>query len=624
VADGDGRLVIGVDIGNSTTEACLARIGADGAVEWLGTGLAATTGIKGTPGNAEGVHEAAARAVADGGRRLADVELVLTNEATPVISGLAMETITETIVTESTMIGHDPRTPGGEGIGVGTTVALGDLTNCDEGQDVIAVVGAGEDFEDVADALVEASRRGVGVRGAILGGDDAVLVANRLEETLPIVDEVSLIDQVPLGMLAAVEVARQGRTISTLSNSYGIATLFELDAEQTKMIAPVARSLTGNRSAVVVRTPGGDVTDRRVPAGTLSLEGESRTVTVEVDEGADEVMASLARVRPLVDASGESGTNVGGMIAGVRDSMAEMTGQDPGEVAIRDLLAIDTLVPQEVRGGLAKEVAREDAVLLAAMVRTSRGPMEQVAAEVRRVLGSAADRAVEVEIGGVEADMAVRGARTTPGTGSEIVVLDLGGGSTDAARSDGDHRVESVHVAGGGDLVTTLIDAELGLEDKEVAEQIKRHPLAKVESFFHIRHENGTAEFFDEPLEPELFARVVVLTDDGFLAVPGRHDLATIRTARREAKRRVFVVNARRALEQIAPGGTVRQLEFVVLLGGSALDFEIPDMIADAVAGFGIVCGTGNVRGSLGPRNAVATGLVAAHAAGGDQVSGAA
>lgn len=622
----DGRrLVVGVDIGNSTTEACVAWVDDDaGTTEWLGSGLGPTTGVKGTPANAEGVAASTGQALAEAGCRLDDVDVVLTNEATPVLSGLAMETITETVVTESSMIGHDPRTPGGGGLGTGTTVALDALSDCSEGEEVIVVVGLGEDFDDIAEALGTASRRGVAVRGAILGGDDAVLVANRLDERLPIVDEVSLVDQVPLGMLTAVEVADPGRTIRTLSNSYGIATLFELDAEQTKMIAPVARSLTGNRSAVVVRTPSGDVTGRRIPAGSLALRGETSTVTVEVDAGAEEVMRSLARVRPLLDATGESGTNVGGMIAGVRDAMAEMTGQNPDEVHIRDLLAVDTLVPQEVRGGLAKEVAREDAVLLAAMVRTSRGPMEQVAAEVRRVLAAQADRVVDVEIGGVEAEMAVRGALTTPGAGEPIVVLDLGGGSTDAARSEGGDEVRSVHVAGAGDLVTTLIDAELGLDDMRVAEEIKRNPLARVESFFHVRHEDGTVQFFSEPLPPELFARVVVLTDEGYVAVPGRHDLATVRSVRREAKRRVFTVNALRALEQIAPGGNIRQIEFVVLLGGSALDFEIPDMIADAVAGLGIVCGTGNVRGSLGPRNAVASGLVAAHAGLATGVSGAA
>jgi hypothetical protein len=54
----------------------------------------------------------------------------------------------------------------------------------------------------------------------------------------------------------------------------------------------------------------------------------------------------------------------------------------------------------------------------------------------------------------------------------------------------------------------------------------------------------------------------------------------------------------------------------VVLLGGSALDFEIPDMIADALAGYGVVCGTGNIHGTEGPRNAVASGLVDTHVRG--------
>ena len=74
----------------------------------------------------------------------------------------------------------------------------------------------------------------------------------------------------------------------------------------------------------------------------------------------------------------------------------------------------------------------------------------------------------------------------------------------------------------------------------------------------------------------------------------------------------MFAVNAVRALDEVAPLGGLRQIEFVVLLGGCALDFEIPELIADELAPFGIVCGTGNVRGVAGPRSAVATGLVTA------------
>jgi diol dehydratase reactivase alpha subunit len=79
---------------------------------------------------------------------------------------------------------------------------------------------------------------------------------------------------------------------------------------------------------------------------------------------------------------------------------------------------------------------------------------------------------------------------------------------------------------------------------------------------------------------------------------------------RRKAKGEVFVTNAVRALERVAPARNVRLLDHVVLVGGSALDFEIPTMITDALSRYGVVSGRGNIRGVEGPRNAVATGLV--------------
>jgi diol dehydratase reactivase alpha subunit len=313
-------------------------------------------------------------------------------------------------------------------------------------------------------------------------------------------------------------------------------------------------------------------------------------------------------VRPLADATGEPGTHVGGMLARVRDTMSELTAMPVDAVRIHDVLAVDTFVPQRITGGLAGEFALENAVALAAMVRTSKGPMELLAAQLRVALDT------EVLIGGVEADMALLGALTTPGTARPVAILDLGGGSTDAAVSTGGAEVRSVHLAGAGDLVTNLIDSELGLESLELAEEIKRFPLAKAESFFHIRMEDGTVRFFDDPLPADAFARVVVLTDAGMHPIPTRHSVEKIRQVRRSAKHRVFVVNALRALEQVTPGGNLRHTGFLVVLGGSALDFEIPDMISEAVAEFGIVSGTGNVRGSEGPRNAVATGLVVSYA----------
>ncbi|HEY2222173.1 diol dehydratase reactivase subunit alpha [Actinomycetospora sp.] len=600
-------LVIGVDIGNSTTEACIAEV-TTGQVRRLASSLTRTTGVKGTPANTAGAVTAVRRALEAAGRPSAALATVLLNEATPVISGLAMETITETIITESTMIGHNPDTPGGDGLGVGTTVALPEVADVEPGVPVVAVVGAGADFDDVAHLLNRAVERGVDVVAAVMHGDDAVLVVNRLRHRIPVVDEVSAVEKVPLGMLAAVEVAPPGRTIRTLSDSYGLASTFDLDAEQTRQVSPVARALSGNRSAVVVRTPAGDVTDRRIPVGTLTLSGSGRSLDVGVGGGAEAIMEAIGRVAPLSDVHGEAGTHVGGMLANVRDTMTDVTGQPASEIRIRDVLAVDTVVPAVVRGGLAGEVSRENAVALAAMVRTSRSRMEAVADAI------SAELDCETLIGGVEGEVAVRGALTTPGSSVPIAIIDMGGGSTDAALLDRDGAVSAVHVAGAGELVTKLVDSELGLEDRDAAESVKRHPLAKVESFFHVRHEDGTVQFFPEPLSPAVFAKVVTVTPEGLAPVPVRGPLEEVRRVRREAKRRVFVVNALRALVQVAPQGSLRLLGSVVLLGGSALDFEIPGMVADALAPHGVVCGIGNVHGTEGPRNAVAAGLVDAHA----------
>ena len=65
-----------------------------------------------------------------------------------------------------------------------------------------------------------------------------------------------------------------------------------------------------------------------------------------------------------------------------------------------------------------------------------------------------------------------------------------------------------------------------------------------------------------------------------------------------------------KALTKIAPDGNIRNIQFVVMVGGSALDFEVPDLINEALSKYNIVAGRGNVLQQFGPRAAVATGLV--------------
>jgi diol dehydratase reactivase alpha subunit len=129
-----------------------------------------------------------------------------------------------------------------------------------------------------------------------------------------------------------------------------------------------------------------------------------------------------------------------------------------------------------------------------------------------------------------------------------------------------------------------------------------------------MRHEDGSVQFFNRPLDPRLFGRVVVLTQDGPVPLDSKILLSKIVDVRRQAKKKVFVVNALRALQRVAPAGNIRLISFVALVGGSGLDFEIPGMISDALLEYGVVTGRANVRGTEGPRNAVATGLVLAYA----------
>ncbi|EJU1774820.1 propanediol dehydratase reactivase alpha subunit PduG [Salmonella enterica] len=598
------RYIAGIDIGNSSTEVALARQDETGALTITHSALAETTGIKGTLRNVFGIQEALALVAKRAGINVSDISLIRINEATPVIGDVAMETITETIITESTMIGHNPKTPGGVGLGVGITITPEELLTRPADSSYIQVVSSAFDFADIANVINASMRAGYQITGVILQRDDGVLVSNRLEKSLPIVDEVLYIDRIPLGMLAAIEVAVPGKVIETLSNPYGIATVFNLNADETKNIVPMARALIGNRSAVVVKTPSGDVKARAIPAGNLELQAQGRTVRVDVAAGAEAIMKAVDGCGKLDNVTGEAGTNIGGMLEHVRQTMAELTNKPSSEIFIQDLLAVDTSVPVSVTGGLAGEFSLEQAVGIASMVKSDRLQMAMIARQIEQKLN------IDVQIGGAEAEAAILGALTTPGTTRPLAILDLGAGSTDASIINPKGEIIATHLAGAGDMVTMIIARELGLEDRYLAEEIKKYPLAKVESLFHLRHEDGSVQFFPTPLPPAVFARVCVVKPDELVPLPGDLALEKVRAIRRSAKERVFVTNALRALRQVSPTGNIRDIPFVVLVGGSSLDFEVPQLVTDALAHYRLVAGRGNIRGSEGPRNAVATGLI--------------
>lgn len=602
------KLIAGVDIGNSTTEVCIGGINEEGKIRFLSSTSRMTTGTKGTLANVVGIIAALEDAMNKLNKSVSELSLIRINEATPVIGDTAMETITETIITGSSMIGHNPATPAGAGQAVGSILSIEHLA---EGRaDIPYIITANKDYsyDDIA-KIVNHYNRDLTIVGLILQADEAILVWNRLEHKIPVVDEVKGIQSIPENKLAAIEVAMTGQSIRMLSNPYGIATLLKLNAEETRSATPIAKSLIGKRSAVVIKTPHGNVKENVLPAGEIYIEAD-KTYHINIDSGADKIMEVLSSAGEIKDISGQANSNVGNMLSNIKLGMGKVTGESDHTIKITDILAVDTLAPVPISGSLAGETCMEKAVGIAAMVKTNQLPMEKIAEELKKQLH------LYVKVAGVEAVMATLGAITTPGTMLALAILDLGGGSTDAAIINQDGQVSSTHQAGAGELVSMLIQTELGLTSRITAEQIKKYPLAKIESLFHMRLESGAMHFFEEAIDPRYFGNVVLLHPDEMIKIEENIPLEKIVEVRREAKRKVFVKNAIRALTKVAPDHNLRNIPNVVLVGGSADDFEVPEMLMEEFANLKIVCGRGNIRGIEGPRNAVATGLVLSYIGG--------
>lgn len=603
------RVIIGVDIGNATTEITIAQARLQNGVPvFLKSGITETTGTKGTVENVTGIQSLLSRLIQGEDYQ---IECVLVNDATPVIADFAMDTITETIITDSAMIGHNPDTPGGVGVGTGVTCLLekvedfyGDAEKPDfEQKAYIVVIPESQDFSKAAEMINQYEKQGHQITGAIVQKDEGTLIHNRLHKKIPIVDEVTQIEEVPLGMPCAVEVAAQGHSVDLLSNPYGIASVFGLDAAETDYCKYVAKALIGTRSAVVIKTPSADITARVIPAGTLRILGDKYTKTIAVDSGAKAVMDGVDRIGRIVDVTGEPGTNIGGMFETIKTKMAESCGVEKAAIKISDIFAADSYTAVPVKGGLAGECAMETGVAIAAMVRTNMAFMEHVSQALERKLGA------PVVTHGIEGEMALKGVLTTPGAEPPLVMVDIGAGSTDAAYLDTDGTVVSAHLAGAGNLITTLIDSELNLNSFETAETIKKYPLAKVDNLYRIRYENGDVQFFEDPLPARYFGQITAVSTSGELhIIDVKEPIEKIRAIRRRIKRKVIVENVKRAL--LAVGVDREQCRRIILVGGAVLDFELSNILTEEMDKLRLTAGKANIRGTKGPRNAVATGLI--------------
>jgi hypothetical protein len=561
-------LVAGVDVGNSTTEVAVARVEPGGRPEWLLVLRRPTSGPKGSPACAEGVSDLVARAE----RRLGErPHLLLLAELHPVESSLLELGLLEELDLARTAIARPvSSTPSGSGVGVGVLRPLAELEGEPDGRAVIAIV-AGWDFDQAAERLREARDRGWTIAGAIVREDDAVLIGNRFDRGIPIVDEVADAAGLPSGSLAALEVAALGESVLELADPLRLAVLLGLSPAEARAARHAARAVAGHRAAIVCRgealqSPSPEA--REAPVTLFGADGDG----FPLDERAP--IPAPGAVRSLRGAAGD------------RDRLL-------------DLFYVALPAPKD-DPGFARRLARRRAVAVALLADGDPG-------DLLAELASLAPGGTRVVAR--ESEAAVLGASTTPGAGHAPFVLDLGGGTVDLHRELGPAE-QVVATAGAGDLVTRVCAALLGC-DIVLAERAKRIRSARVETPFALHHEDGTRSFLGEPAPPGAVARLCLL--DRKTPVPLDAQLApeVWRSLRAAAKRDVIARNVKRAID--AAGG-VRRGELVTLVGGSACDAEVVDAVAAELADLDVAVARGDVLGEHGPRAAVAVGLVLAFA----------
>jgi len=585
-------LVAGLDVGNATTEVVVAARGRDG-LRPLGVAHARTRGRKGSAASLRGARALIEQAERDAGGRC---ELVAVCDLHPVdtvtVPLSAPADAAGVLVHELSGVRSD--TPAGCGVGCGQHAPL-DRLGADPppaGGPVVASVPAAVDFEDAAARLNAALARGWRLAGVLAGGDDAVLIHNRLNADVPIVDEAE-VDGLPPGAVVALEVAPAGGALTTLSDPAALADRLGFGPSQLAAVAPSARELLGRRTAALTRATGAPRAVAPAP-GRLELAGAGAAPrALPLDAALADALRELepGQARALVLALGRGRER---------------------RIAIRDAWTAD-LRAVDHAGWLRRGLARLDRAPLAALIASDAPRPDQLAAALGR----------PVRLAGVEACAAAAGARTTPGVPADALVLDVGGGTIDlalpGATAGASSRVPagvvgtpapaSVSVAGAGELLTAAVAAALGLP-RALGERVKRGPALQVATPHLAHHEDGSRRFLSPPVDGRAVGHLAI-DDDGVLT-PFARGLAAEewRALRYALKEQVLGANVARCL-RAAPavrGGAAPGT--LLVAGGGALDHEVVAMIGERLRGDGWVVARADVAGRFGPRFAVAWGAL--------------
>src|SRR5215831_9023201 len=474
-------------------------------------------------------------------------------------------------------------TPGGSGACVGAPLWLdGPVTATTPAGAVIAAVPPGLGYARAAERLRGLIRAGVPVAAVLVAGDEGVLVANRLDTPIPVIDQVDVAG-VSACPLVAVEVRAPGQPLTLLTDPVALGAALGLPDGEAGDAATLSRSLLDYSNAVVGYATA--AAGAAAPAGPGPPEP---WVLVDGERVALRLACAQLPDWPV--------GRVGAIGAGADDTDAA------GPAEVDDLFALDLAAVGDTATARRGSLGR--AVLVASLQRLAAG--SDHAGQLSELLG----RPVRCLL--TEPGAARLGALTTPGARPDAAVVDVGAGTIDviAPGADGIAPGAEVVAAGAGELLTAAVAETLGIP-RAAAEWVKRGPCLRVDGGQRFEAEDGGRGFLDRPAPASAAGTLAVMGPAGLLPFDRRHSPAEWRAVRLRLKQAVFAVNLRRALATLGTG-----LGQVLVVGGPAGDDEMLGVLLRSLPG-AVAVGRGNVGGTLtgtpaGHRYAAALGLALA------------
>jgi Diol dehydratase reactivase ATPase-like domain/DD-reactivating factor swiveling domain len=562
-------VVAGVDVGNATTEVAVL---ADGRL--LGVDRLPTRGRKGSAESLRGAAALVRRLERRHGWRVDEARIAPLR---------AVDTTTLTVPEIPPQTGRlrllaaGVATPGGSGSCVGVPLWLDRPVPAEPtASPFVAVVPPGLGYTRAAELLRGLAGAGVPIEAVLVAGDEGVLIANRIDARMPVIDQVD-VSGVAACPLVAVEVRAPGQSLTLLADPVALAAAFGLGDGEAADAVTLCRSLVDYSNAVIGCADAG-----AVPGSGASPQpwviADGRCITLRE-------ACALLPDWPVGAVTEEQ--------RGSHDSMATA-----GNAAVDDLFAVDLAAVADAATARRGSLGR--AIVAAWLHRLAAGTDH--ADQLAELLGC------PVTVAGTEPAAARRGALTTPGARPDAVVVDLGAGTIDVITPDAE-----VVAAGAGELLTAAIAETLGVS-RAAAEWVKRGPSVRVDGAHRFEAEDGTRGFFDRPAAASAAGTLAVPGPAGLLSFDRGRSPAEWRAVRLRLKQAAFAVNLRRALGGLAASAAGQ----ILIVGGPAADEELIGVLLRSLPD-GVAAGRANVGATLpgpgesgGHRYAAALGLAMA------------